>query len=131
GQTAAEPLLQTRDDRPCRSDRQLLPDHLEDERPKSIAPWKRVEPRARMEVRPRVDQLTEERVSAGQELPCCRIGDRGAPRALPSELRAFGSQSARRRVCLGLRGHPLRNLSIWDRPPTASVTNLKHLRLRR
>src|SRR4051794_32846466 len=29
---AAEPLLQARDDRPCRADRQLLADNLEDER---------------------------------------------------------------------------------------------------
>src|SRR5262249_54584130 len=67
------------DDRPGRVDRQLLARDLEDEGAESIERRKLVQPGARTEVLPRVNQACEHRVRVPKELPRLAIGDRGAP----------------------------------------------------
>ena len=67
-QVPSEPLLEMRDDRPGRADGQLLARDLEDERAEGVEWRKLVQPGARTEVRPRVDQPREHRIGVAQEL---------------------------------------------------------------
>ena len=84
-QMPSESLLQMRDDRPGRADRQLLARDLEDERPEGIERRKLVHPGPRTEVRPRVDQPREHRVRLPKELARLGIG-RGRRRHRLSNL---------------------------------------------
>src|SRR5580765_8312236 len=67
-----------RDDRPGRSDGQLLACDLEDERAEGIERRELVQPGARTEVRPRVDEPREHRVRLTQEFARLGIGNRGS-----------------------------------------------------
>lgn len=72
----AEMFLQPGQDRPGRPDGELLPGHLEDQRPKRVEPGKFVDPRARMEVGMRLDYPGEHRIGVPEELARRGIGDR-------------------------------------------------------
>src|SRR4051794_12440939 len=76
---SSEALLETRQDRPCGPDGELLADHLEDEHPKGVERRKLLDPCPRAEVRMRVDQARENRVGVSQELARLGIGDGGWP----------------------------------------------------
>src|ERR1700752_395985 len=117
---AVEPLPQPRDDPPCRADRQLLPDHLEDQRPERVERGKLVQPRPRMEVRARVDQLPEYRIGAPQGLTRIRVGDPGVAGA--GTLLGRGLRSAQRTRHSACSFYSLRECSDqFARVPSKSI----------
>ena len=69
---SAEVLLESRQDRPRRSDGKLLADDLKDERPESIKRRKFVEPGPWVEVRLCIDDPSEDRIGLSKKLP--RLG---------------------------------------------------------
>ena len=78
---AGEVLLQTRQDRPCRGDRQLLADDLEDQRAERVERRQLVEPGAGSEVGSCVDDLLQHRVGLPKMVPRLRVD--------PCHIRAF------------------------------------------
>ena len=89
----SESLLEMRDDRPGRADRQLLARDLEDERPEGIERRKLVHPGPRTEVRPRVDQPREHRIRLPEELARIGIGKRGSYAGWSHPRSCFSSRS--------------------------------------
>src|SRR5205807_1032242 len=81
GQVAAEVLLQTRQDRPCRGDRQLLADDLEDQHAEHVERRQLVEPGAGSEVGSCVDDLLQHRVGLPKMVPRLRVD--------PCHIKAF------------------------------------------
>src|SRR5205085_7425737 len=73
----SEVVLDPGEDRPRRLDRQLLADHLEDERAERVHRRELVEPRPWAEVGPRVDQSRENGIRLPEELPSLRIRECG------------------------------------------------------
>src|SRR5580765_2253006 len=71
----SESVLQMRDDRAGRRDRELLARDLEDECPEGVERRELVGPGPRTEVRPRVDESGENRIGFPKELARSRIGD--------------------------------------------------------
>jgi hypothetical protein len=95
-QMPSESLLQVRDDRAGRADRELLAGDLEDERPEGVKRRKLVHPRPRPEIRPRVDQPREHRVRVPKELARLGIGNRGSLTDWSPHAHAFSSPSVSR-----------------------------------
>ena len=77
-EASAEALLDPTNDRARRGDRQLLTDHLEDERPERIARRQVVHPGPRPEARMCVDHASQHGIGLAQELPRLPIGERRA-----------------------------------------------------
>src|SRR5262249_19886943 len=77
GEMPAESLLEMRDDRSGRPDRQLLARDLEDERPERIERRKLVHPGAWTEVWMRVDHACEHGIGLAEELSRLGVGERG------------------------------------------------------
>jgi hypothetical protein len=83
-------VLKTRQDRPCRSDRELLASHLEDERPEPVERRKFVHPGSWTEIRALIDQRRENRVGLPKELSGRRIRDSGSCAACGSGVHRVG-----------------------------------------
>jgi hypothetical protein len=69
-----ESLLQMRDDRAGRRDRELLAGDLEQERPEGVERRELVGPGSGTEVRMRIDQARENRICVSEELTRSAIG---------------------------------------------------------
>src|SRR4029077_17940766 len=88
----SESLLQMRDDRPGRADRQLLPSDLEDESCESVERRKLLHPCSGTKVRTVVDQPREHRVRLQEKLPRLGICSRGSLAGWSVHTHAFSSR---------------------------------------